>query len=121
MVKKVKLAKHETNENDINISNIESNANDKKHNKKTSKDKKSNTVNPPSCPSHSFTENDISSLRSDLLGWYDAGARVLPWREAAKTGSDEYQADPDIRGYMIWVSEVMLQQTQVATVIEYYK
>ena len=29
--------------------------------------------------------------------------------------------DPDVRGYMVWVSEVMLQQTQVNTVINYYK
>ncbi len=48
-----------------------------------------------------------SRLRSDLLAWYDDHARGLPWRN---------QTDP----YRIWVSEVMLQQTQVATVIPYY-
>lgn len=42
-----------------------------------------------------------------LLAWYTAEKRDLPWR---KTG------DP----YAIWVSEVMLQQTQVKTVIPYY-
>jgi len=46
-------------------------------------------------------------LARRLLRWYDAHKRDLPWRE---TG------DP----YRIWVSEVMLQQTQVATVLAYY-
>lgn len=42
-----------------------------------------------------------------LLAWYDAHARVLPWR--ARAGET---ADP----YRVWLSEVMLQQTTVATV-----
>ncbi|MBA4047223.1 MAG: A/G-specific adenine glycosylase [Sphingomonas sp.] len=42
-----------------------------------------------------------------MLGWYDAHARVLPWR--ARAGE---RADP----YRVWLSEVMLQQTTVATV-----
>src|SRR5213594_4255450 len=49
-----------------------------------------------------------SALRRALLGWYRRNARWLPWR-ATK--------DP----YAIWVSEVMLQQTQVSTVIPYYR
>jgi len=49
--------------------------------------------------------NDHATL---LLTWYTAEKRDLPWR---KTG------DP----YAIWVSEVMLQQTQVKTVIPYYE
>ena len=47
-------------------------------------------------------------FRSRLLKWFDANARELPWRKN-KTP------------YRIWVSEIMLQQTQVATVIEYYR
>ncbi len=43
-----------------------------------------------------------------LLAWYDANKRDLPWRRAK---------DP----YAVFVSEMMLQQTQVATVIPYYK
>src|SRR6185369_7034780 len=43
----------------------------------------------------------------DLLAWYDAHRRDLPWR--AKPGE---AADP----YRVWLSEVMLQQTTVATV-----
>ena len=51
---------------------------------------------------------DWSAPRRDLLVWYDANARDLPWRRTR---------DP----YAIWVSEIMLQQTQVATVIPYYE
>ncbi len=43
-----------------------------------------------------------------LLAWYDSNRRDLPWRRTT---------DP----YSIWVSEVMLQQTQVATVIPYFE
>lgn len=43
-----------------------------------------------------------------LLDWYDANARELPWRESR---------DP----YRVWVSEIMLQQTRVAAVIEHYR
>ncbi len=48
--------------------------------------------------------SDISKM---LLDWYDAYARVLPWR--ARPGET---ADP----YRVWLSEVMLQQTTVAAV-----
>lgn len=50
----------------------------------------------------------LASLHDRLLNWFDAERRDLPWR---RTG------DP----YAIWVSEIMLQQTQVATVIPYYE
>lgn len=46
-----------------------------------------------------------------LLAWYDAGARVLPWRSRAGT------ADP----YRVWLSEIMLQQTTVAAVTPYFE
>ena len=47
------------------------------------------------------------SLRREFLQWYDLNKRDLPWRRTR---------DP----YAIWVSEVMLQQTQVTTVLPYY-
>ncbi len=51
----------------------------------------------------------MTGLSSRLLRWYDDnGRKDLPWRE-------------DNEPYRIWVSEIMLQQTQVATVIPYYK
>jgi A/G-specific adenine glycosylase len=50
---------------------------------------------------------DPKRIRRKLLRWYDKNQRSLPWRETR---------DP----YAIWVSETMLQQTQVKTVIPYY-
>ena len=43
-----------------------------------------------------------------LLKWYDDSARSLPWRS---------QPTP----YRVWISEIMLQQTQVATVVPYFE
>jgi A/G-specific adenine glycosylase len=47
----------------------------------------------------------------DLLTWYDRHRRILPWR--ARRGET---ADP----YRVWLSEIMLQQTNVKTVAPYY-
>ena len=49
-----------------------------------------------------------TNINNLLLLWYDEHKRNLPWRDIK---------DP----YKIWLSEVMLQQTQVNTVIPYYK
>lgn len=51
---------------------------------------------------------NYSQFQHDLLQWYDDNKRDLPWRR---------ERDP----YKIWVSEIMLQQTQVDTVIPYYE
>lgn len=48
-----------------------------------------------------------STFKKDLIDWFEDNQRQMPWRETK---------DP----YKIWVSEVMLQQTQVDTVREYY-
>ena len=53
-------------------------------------------------------ENKLSAVRRRLLRWYERTHRDLPWRRTR---------DP----YAIWISETMLQQTQVATVIPYYE
>lgn len=50
----------------------------------------------------------MASLQQLLLEWYDAHKRDLPWRRTR---------DP----YAVWVSEVMLQQTRVATVVPYFE
>jgi A/G-specific adenine glycosylase len=50
----------------------------------------------------------LTSLRQSLLSWYEQHGRDLPWR---------HSYDP----YSIWVSEIMLQQTQVKAVIPYYQ
>jgi A/G-specific adenine glycosylase len=52
-------------------------------------------------------ELDAVELRRRLMAWYRSEARTLPWRGAT---------DP----YHIWVSEIMLQQTRVAAVVEHY-
>lgn len=55
-----------------------------------------------------WSEETIASFRQTLLEWYDKEKRDLPWRRTS---------DP----YKIWVSEIMLQQTRVDTVIPYYE
>jgi len=51
---------------------------------------------------------ELKSFRRRLLAWFADHARDLPWR---RTG------DP----YAVWLSEIMLQQTQVATVVPYFE
>lgn len=57
---------------------------------------------------HVWTNESRRRLRRRLLDWFRRHARDLPWRRSR---------DP----YRVWVSEIMLQQTQVATVIPYYE
>ena len=49
-----------------------------------------------------------SSISESIINWYSNHQRDLPWRKTRNP-------------YFIWISEVMLQQTQVETVIPYYK
>jgi A/G-specific adenine glycosylase len=57
---------------------------------------------------HVWDEAAYKVLRRRLMEWFAARARDLPWRKTR---------DP----YRVWISEIMLQQTQVATVIPYYE
>lgn len=57
-------------------------------------------------------DNKPREIAGPLLGWYDAHARTLPWR--APPGANA--TDP----YRVWLSEVMLQQTQVASAAPYF-
>jgi A/G-specific adenine glycosylase len=52
-----------------------------------------------------------------LLDWYDAHARDLPWRVGPRARARGERPDP----YRVWLSEVMLQQTTVATVRGYFE
>ncbi len=54
-----------------------------------------------------WSQKRIQAFQKTLLDWYDHHKRDLPWRK---------DHDP----YHIWISEIMLQQTQVQTVIPYY-
>jgi A/G-specific adenine glycosylase len=54
-----------------------------------------------------LTDTTTRQFRERLLQWFDENARDLPWRRTK---------DP----YRIWLSEVMLQQTRVAAVLEHY-
>ncbi|MCB9727798.1 MAG: A/G-specific adenine glycosylase [Deltaproteobacteria bacterium] len=63
-------------------------------------------ASPP--PSVLPTGVDPAELRLRLSAWYHTRARRLPWRD---------QPTP----YRVWVSEIMLQQTQVATVLPYFE
>lgn len=56
----------------------------------------------------STSASEIRKIRRPLLRWYDANRRDLPWRRTS---------DP----YAIWISEAMLQQTRVETVIPYWQ
>jgi A/G-specific adenine glycosylase len=55
-----------------------------------------------------FPISQPRQFRQRLLAWYDLHARDLPWR-----------ADPD--PYRVWISEIMLQQTRVAAVLDHYR
>ncbi len=50
----------------------------------------------------------MNTVLKQLAGWFDRQSRVLPWRENPET-------------YRVWISEIMLQQTQVVTVIPYFE
>ena len=52
--------------------------------------------------------DQLKELPIPLLLWYRENARVLPWRSHPTP-------------YRVWVSEIMLQQTRVAAVLDYYR
>ena len=53
-------------------------------------------------------ENVLGWIVKPLLDWYEQAARALPWRENATP-------------YKVWISEIMLQQTRVETVVPYFE
>ncbi len=62
----------------------------------------------PATKAELFDAAWLRAFRRRLLAWYRRSRRDLPWRRTS---------DP----YCVWVSEIMLQQTQVATVVPYYE
>ncbi|KAI8097144.1 DNA glycosylase [Halteromyces radiatus] len=68
---------------------------------------------------HQFNAFEIEQIQNNLLKWYDAEQRTnMPWRKPTRSDLDRKALGQ--RAYEVWVSEIMLQQTQVATVIDYY-
>lgn len=61
----------------------------------------------PDPPPLGLSPKRLAELQHQVLEWFAQHARPLPWRATRDA-------------YRIWVSEIMLQQTQVATVIDYY-
>jgi len=53
------------------------------------------------------TETEYQSIEEELIRWYIRSQRILPWRE---------DTDP----YRVWISEIMLQQTRVEAVVDYF-
>jgi len=65
---------------------------------------KSRLSSPPSSP----VGGSLAAFQSQFFAWFATHQRDLPWRKSK---------DP----YRVWISEIMLQQTQVATVKEYFR
>ncbi|OWY02641.1 A/G-specific adenine glycosylase [Thioclava sp. F1Mire-8] len=57
------------------------------------------------------------AIGETLLNWYDTHARVMPWRVSPADRAEGERPDP----YRVWLSEVMLQQTTVAAVRDYFR
>ncbi len=68
----------------------------------------SRTTTAPAQVTSVVSGKDLGRFRRALLRWYDRHRRDLPWRKTR---------DP----YRIWLSEIMLQQTRVAAVLEHYR
>jgi len=60
--------------------------------------------------------SDADRLSQQLLAWYDRHARAMPWRVSPQDRAAGRRPDP----YRVWLSEVMLQQTTVAAVKDYF-
>gem|GEM_PF-166071 len=84
--------------------------------------------------SEEFVTEVFRQARPLLLRWFARNARALPWRPpdplAVPAASDPLlsgsqtrpsHAQPERSPYAVWISEIMLQQTQVATVIAYFR
>lgn len=59
----------------------------------------------------------MDPVAAALLAWYDRHARVMPWRIGPADRAAGLRPDP----YRVWLSEVMLQQTTVAAVRDYFR
>ncbi len=60
--------------------------------------------------------SNSAAMSEELLAWYDVHARAMPWRVGPADRAAGIRPDP----YKVWLSEVMLQQTTVAAVRDYF-
>ncbi|KAJ7695449.1 DNA glycosylase [Mycena rosella] len=69
---------------------------------------------------HTIRAEEVAPIRAALLQWYATvhTSRNMPWRKQYDPTLDREKRAQ--RAYEVWISEIMLQQTQVATVIPYY-
>lgn len=67
-----------------------------------------------------FSAAEVDEIRASLLEWYDENRRDLPWRRISDGDINVSTEEKETRAYAVWVSEVMLQQTRVQTVIDYF-
>ncbi|MCD9147261.1 A/G-specific adenine glycosylase [Pseudophaeobacter flagellatus] len=68
-------------------------------------------------PTAEQTDVQQAVLAPEILHWYDHNARAMPWRVPPRDRVEGICPDP----YRVWLSEVMLQQTTVAAVTEYFQ
>ncbi|KAF7350430.1 J domain-containing protein [Mycena venus] len=69
---------------------------------------------------HTMNPAEVPSIRTALVQWYSTvhSSRGMPWRKPYSPSLNREQRAQ--RAYEVWISEVMLQQTQISTVIPYY-
>lgn len=76
-----------------------------------------------------FSDTEMSCLRTQLLNWYTINHRCFPWRALPRHRPNSTPlpvpepAEPSSPGapYAVWISEVMSQQTRIDVVVSYYK
>ena len=66
-----------------------------------------------------LSTKDIEGLHEALLGWYARNKRDLPWR-SVQIKQESTPISVNNIAYAVWVSEIMLQQTRVESVKNYY-
>ncbi|XP_052139362.1 adenine DNA glycosylase-like [Oryza glaberrima] len=78
-------------------------------------------ASPSGCRAAVGPTTAAAAVRAELLRWYDANRRDLPWRRATEppAGCGRGRGEEQ-RAYAVWVSEVMLQQTRVPVLVDYY-
>ncbi|KAI1475064.1 DNA glycosylase [Daldinia eschscholtzii] len=65
---------------------------------------------------------DNRQTRTSLLTWFDSvsSSREMPWRKPWVDPTTVTPEEVERRAYQVWISEIMLQQTRVSTVVDYW-